>query len=193
MARPKEDLSRVTINQLENLTGSHYRAIVQILSDAGIEEVAADGNARYFETKSALDAIFRDKFGLTEYDENGKKQPKYLDEKSENLADPVVQHARLSKYRADKIKIEIDMLMRRLVPAEDVEKVWTDMIMASKAKMRSLATRIAPSLLNQTDVIKIEEKLEREIDDAMKELKDYEPEQYYEVSSNGDGQMDSAA
>lgn len=188
MARPKDDLSRVSINQLATLTGSHYRAITKILSQAGIQELATDGNSRFFDPKEALPAIF-------EAQGHRARRPSLESPSTPDpddiakLLDPGIQNARLAAARTRKVEIEIEIMLKKYVPAEDVEKVWTDMIMASKAKLRSLGSRVAPRLLGLKDVVRIEEEIEREIYAAMSELKDYEAEQYHAPGEAGDEPM----
>lgn len=196
MARPKEDLSRVTLNQLEKLTGSNYRTITKLLNEANVQEVANDGNSRYFDPKEALPVIFeaqghrtRKKHALEFSDfGDGEESPDV-----ENLLDPAIQSARLSRARTKKVEVEIDVMLKKLVPAEDVERVWMGMISASISRLRVLPIAIAPRLVGETDQIKIEEIIREEIDKIRSELKDYDPDDYSETGQEGDGGMGSEA
>jgi hypothetical protein len=193
LARPKENLSKLTINQLETLTGSHYRAIKKVLSEAGIEPVEMDDNSIYYNPIEALPVIFESQ-GLRSRKYSPMDDPDEVDEAAmEKLLDPAIQNARLARARTKKVQVETEVMLRKLVPAEDVEKVWTDMIMASRAKLRSLPIRIAPSLVGIKDPIFIEQQIEKEINAALNELKEYDPEHYNDDGSEGDAEMDSSS
>jgi len=185
MARPKEDLSRVTINQLEKLTGSNYRSITKVLSEAGIEEIANDGNSRFFDPKAALPVIFE----AQGFRARKKNLPTESDPDAdvEMLLDPAIQSARLSRARTRKVEVEIDILLKKLVPSDDVERVWMGMIMASRTRLKVLGLAIAPRVVGETDQIKIEDIINEEVARALGELKDYDAGQYNGIVGESDG------
>ena len=64
----------------------------------------------------------------------------------------------------------------RLHDADDVEMAMTDMIVRAKTRLRGIPTKIAPSLLAQTELGIIEDIMLTAIDECLTELANYSPE-----------------
>lgn len=192
MARAKIDLSKLSINQLEALTGSTYRSIVKILSEAEISEVSIDDNCRYYDPKKALPAIFEAQ-GYRTRPRVSELSPDGDDPAVENLLDPAIQNARLARARTKKVEIENDILLKKLVPAADVEAFWVKMLMASKAKLRALPDKLKTKLVSLTDQTQIEEILETGINEALNELSNYDSSDFGETSHEDYGSMGSSS
>nr|BFD58902.1 hypothetical protein CKG001_10090 [Bdellovibrio sp. CKG001] len=190
MANPKDDLSRVTINQIEKLTGSNYRRITKILSDAGVQSVGKDGNAIYYDPKKALPAVFESMGYRT------RQQSVVPDDADDSeiakLLDPQIQNARLAREKTRKLQIEIEILTSKYVLAADVERVWTNIVVAVKARLRAIPSRMAPHLIKKEDPLEIEATLEKEINEALEELSAEDAGELYSDDGDGDDEIRTA-
>ncbi|MEN0059591.1 MAG: hypothetical protein AAGB31_12200 [Bdellovibrio sp.] len=187
MANPKDDLSRVTINQIEKLTGSNYRRIVKILSDSGIQSVGKDGNAIYYDPKKALPAVFESMGYRTR--QQSPIPDDVDDEEVAKLLDLQIQNARLAREKTRKLMIEIDILSGKYVLSTDVERVWSNIVIAAKAKLRSIPGRMAPHLIKKEDPIEIEATLDKEINEALEDLSAQDAGELYSDDGGGDDQV----
>lgn len=175
MATHKQDLSKLSINQLCQLTGRGFRTIKDRLSR--IEPVDSDGKSLFYDPQTALPLIY-------DLGEEGDDP---------NPLNPTVQQARLSKARADKTELEIQVMKGKLIPAERVEQVWGEMISAFRAKTLSIPTRAAQVIAGMTNKFEVETTLRSMVFESLKELADYAPDQYGSVDSVEGGEDGSAA
>lgn len=190
MANAKDDLSRVTINQIEKLTGSNYRRITKILSDAGVQSVGKDGNAIYFDPKKALPVVFESMGYRT------NQAHRIQDEDDDALAkllDPQIQNARLAREKTRKLQIEIDILTGKYVLGSDVERVWSNIVVAVKARLRAIPGRMAPHIIKKEDPLEIEGILEKEINEALEELSAEDAGELYSDDGDGDDEIRTAS
>lgn len=92
-----------------------------------------------------------------------KGKPRYIDEKTE--------HERLKKEKAS---LELQRLRGELHLTKDVEKLVTDMIITTKAKLQAIPTKLAPKLENEPATI-VEKEIRREINAVLESLAQFEP------------------
>lgn len=161
MSRQLIDLSRMTINQLSEVTGSSFRTIKKKL--AGCEPAKTEGRQVFFETQKALRLI---------YLSNEAKEGNSVELE---LLDPQLQKARLDKARTEKVELEIEVLKGSLIPADQVEKAWSDLVIAFRAKILSLHSKISPQLAALKTIPEIELKLKTELREALAELSNLDP------------------
>lgn len=88
-----------------------------------------------------------------------------------------VETAKLRKAQTEKTEMAIARERGDLIPADRVQQVWTDMAMAFKAKVIGLPSAVAP-LVAGSSVHEVEDLLRARVDEALSELKDYEPGDY---------------
>lgn len=104
------------------------------------------------------------------------------------------ERARLTHHQANKTALEEQVLKGELLRAEEVAQVWGDMVSAFRAKMLSLPTKSAAQLVSQPDLAVIEDVLRNQVYEALKELSDYDPEQFDARSDTVDpGEADPAS
>lgn len=79
---------------------------------------------------------------------------------------------RVRKMRADADLKEIDLAQRRgqLVAIEDVEKEMTDLVLTTKARVLSVAPRLAPELLGETSRVMAQAKIEKALKESLVQL-----------------------
>lgn len=83
------------------------------------------------------------------------------------------------KAKREKAEIELAHIKKEMHKADEVEKVQNHMVMAFRSKMLSLPTKVALHLTNKDDPKLIEAILERDIHEALVELAEYNPMQYF--------------
>jgi phage terminase Nu1 subunit (DNA packaging protein) len=79
----------------------------------------------------------------------------------------------LTKAQREKAELEVAVIRGELHRGEDVRAVMGNMIIACKSKLCSIPSKLAPQLLAQTDIPVLQDIIKREIDEALKELSDY--------------------
>jgi len=80
------------------------------------------------------------------------------------------QRERLAAAQAEKVEAENRVRRGELVEIEQTATVWDDVVIATRAKMLSLPSKLAPQLVRQSDPNVIARALSDEIDHALAEL-----------------------
>lgn len=93
------------------------------------------------------------------------------------------------KAKRQKAEIELAHIKGEMHKSEDVEKVLNHMVMAFRAKMLALPSKLALQLSTIDDVNKIEAILERDIHQALSELSEYNPSMFFEEDSEEDADV----
>lgn len=164
------DLTEIVVASkvLESLFGLKDRTI-RDLADKGI--VKRDSHGKYLLWNSArgyitaLKAINAGKNGIkTEDDEQD------LDYDREHAA-----HERVKRQITE---IRLQLIKGQVHKAEDVERVMTDMFEKFKSKMNAIPSKMAKKLEGKSR-IEIQTVLREEIDGALIELSNYNPQDFY--------------
>jgi phage terminase Nu1 subunit (DNA packaging protein) len=146
----------VNIDTLTKLTGSTRRTILNKCHE--LTRVQGKGREHLFESKDALPLIIA----------NRRPDDKTLES----------ERTRLASAQAEKTELEVEVIKGRLIPAENVEAVVNNMVSSFRAKMLSLPTKAAPSVVQLADVAEAETLLRDYVYEALTELSNYESEQY---------------
>lgn len=169
-AKNDADLTEIVVASkvLESLFGLKDRTI-RDLADKGI--VKRDSHGKYLLWNSAkgyitaLKAINAGKNGIkTEDDEQD------LDYDREHAA-----HERVKRQISE---IRLQLIKGQVHKAEDVERVMTDMFEKFKSKMNAIPSKMAKKLEGKSR-IEIQTILREEIDNALIELSNYNPQDFY--------------
>ena len=177
----KPDLRRVTLNQLEELTGKTHRTIKKRLAESGVEYCHTDGNAKFYNPKDALPAIFiAGAAPSMELDENG--EPVTLN--------PINEKALLDRARRTKIELEIAVIRKTLLPADQLSTILTDALTSIRQKQLSLPHRLAKRLAEVSEEKAIEEILRKELSDSLDALSKADPSMITPLAGtdNGEGE-----
>lgn len=85
--------------------------------------------------------------------------------------------ARTRKMEADAAiaEIELQKAQKLLVKADDVEKVWSTILFAVRAKLIAIPSKAAPVLALENDVAVIKDILDNAVGEALSELAGYDP------------------
>lgn len=156
MARPKDDLSKLSLNQLEVLTGATYRSIKKWLSDKGLEPLETGDNSILYDPREALPIIFEaQNYKVKTAVPTGPLTENEELEISKKL-DPFIQRARKDRAQADKYEFELDVLRKKYVPADETEKMWNDLMVSFRTKILAIGPQHGVTLFgikNQKEFI----------------------------------------
>lgn len=85
--------------------------------------------------------------------------------------------ARTRKMEADAAIAEIELMkaQKLLVKADDVEKVWSSILFAVRAKLLAIPSKTAPILALEQDLAVIKDILDNAIAECLSELTGYDP------------------
>lgn len=103
-----------------------------------------------------------------------------LEKKGVRLGDGIVslnerdERVRLLKTEADLKEIELFREREQLVTIDDVEKEMAELALTTKARVMSVAARVAPELVGETSRIMIQAKLEKHLKEALLQLEKME-------------------
>lgn len=142
---------------------------VQAFDKWRVEPVLRDGRSAYFSARCVLDNRLAN--------EAKKNQPS-----GEDL-DIVQERARLTFHQANIAELEEDLKRGLSILAENAEMVWAGGILAIRAKLLSLPTKMAPRLVSLKTISEIECVLKEGVDEALSELSEYDPEDYSGANS----------
>lgn len=139
------DLSRLSLSQLEALTGRTSRTIRKRLE--GLEPIAQDGKTVWFSAREALPRIYQ-----------------------EGALDLSAERARLAKEQADAQELKNAQARRELVPAGETEELIIGLFSAVRARLLAVPTKAAQAAHAATSLSEAKAAIEAEITDALAEL-----------------------
>ena len=92
-----------------------------------------------------------------------------------NFDEEKALHERVKRHISE---LKLQTMKGELHKAADVESVMMDMLVAFKTRVLAIPTKVAPILENR-DAAFIKERLTSEVMEALNELKDYNPKDFY--------------
>lgn len=81
-----------------------------------------------------------------------------------------LEHERL---KSRKTELQVLEMEGKLHYEEDVKALWNNIVIAAKSRLSSIGVKLAPQLRGETDEGIIQEYIDREVYDALKELSEY--------------------
>lgn len=162
------DISAITVNSatLEKIIGVSDRRIRQ-LAEEGIIVRTAKG--RYKLMESARNYILSLKVSM---EASGADLP----DGKLDLEEEKAIHERVKRQISE---LKLQTMRGELHKALDVERVMTDMLVSVKAKLLSMPTKLAPLLVARENADYIRTLINKEVLEALNELKDYNPKEFY--------------
>ncbi len=171
----KTDTESAKVTDIDNLTVSvGVLANIFTLSERRIRQMANEGmlvraaKGRYKLVDSLKNYILALRLqvdGVNTDDVDGEID---IDEEKA-LHERVKRHISELKYKTMKGELH---------KSEDVEKVMMDMLMAFRTRILNIPSKAAP-LLENRDAVYIKDRLTVEVMEALNELKDYNPKDFY--------------
>lgn len=150
-------MSLMSISELSGLTGFTRETVAKRLTD--IPYTPGSKAAKLYESQTALPVLY--------------ESPQRGDQ-----VDLMYERALLAKSQRTKIDIEIDLLLRKIIPAETVEAVWSQMTSAARQRLLAVPYRMASAALAADSFQAIETAAADLIREALNELHHYDPADY---------------
>ncbi len=162
------DLSQVAVSAgvLSKMLGISDRRIRQ-LADEGVIIRVSQG--RYNLEKSIKGYVLNLKIA------NSSKEQLRLDDELD-LEKEKAKHERVKRQMAE---MKLSLMRGRMHKSEDVEAVMTDMLANFKARCLNLPAKLTPQLVSRDDKGYIMSLLNDEINQALQELAEYDPAEFY--------------
>lgn len=85
-------------------------------------------------------------------------------------------HERVKRHISE---LKLQVMKGDLHKSKDVERVMTDMLISVKTKLLSMPTKLAPLLVARNDVDYIRAAINKEVFEALNELKNYNPKDFH--------------
>lgn len=123
MTTHKQDLSKLSINQLPQITGKAYNTTKRLL--AGLAPISKDGRTLYYLSTDALARIYATKA------ESEKE--------------------RLDRVRADKVAFDLSVSRGEYLQLDDVEALMMEAAATFSGQKRSMGSRLAGQLASMSD------------------------------------------
>lgn len=145
---------------------------------------------RQLENEKVLTKISRGKYllqdNISQYIKYLKINSEFKNSKNEtsniNSDDSSVDYdkerALLEKAKREKAELQLKAMRGEYHDSKSVEKVMNDMIANFKSKLLSLPSRASPQILGLDNIGEIQEVLQREIQEALTELSEYDPKKF---------------
>jgi phage terminase Nu1 subunit (DNA packaging protein) len=93
---------------------------------------------------------------------------------------------RLIKARADLTEMEKAQALAELIPAQDVEKAWTDVLTNCRAKLLSIPTKTAPEVYAAESLTEVKVVLKSAVNEALSELANVRVEVIHPIRSTSE-------
>lgn len=98
------------------------------------------------------------------------------------------ERARLAKAQADKTELQLDVDKGKLIPAELVEEIWSNVITAVRARLLALPSKVSPMLALASEA-EMESELQAQIYETLTEMSEIPEHEYKQtgVRPSGEG------
>lgn len=162
------DISAITVSSgvLEKIIGVSDRRVRQ-LAEEGILVRAVHG--RYKLMDSVANYILTLKVSM-------ESESMCSPDGELDLEEEKAIHERVKRHISE---LKLQIMQGELHKSKDVERVMTDMLVALKTKLLSMPSKLAPVLVARNDIEFIKSMINREVLEALNELKDYNPKNFY--------------
>ncbi|MEE8289678.1 MAG: hypothetical protein V3R25_09735 [Nitrosomonadaceae bacterium] len=171
---PPKNFEWLNKSQLHVLTRITPTVIKRVMeqNDDTIPTKQPNAKTMDYKAKHALEALYKDKFGIT--NTAGDSTDGNLDEKQER--------AKLNAEQRRNAEIKNEILLKKLIRAEDLEPHWADIIAKVKAKLMALPVRVATECAGIEEVKVLEAAAKAVVYEALEELSaDMMPEIDYDT------------
>jgi phage terminase Nu1 subunit (DNA packaging protein) len=109
-----------------------------------------------------------------------------------------VQKLEHEKYKTRKTQLEVMQQEGVLHHADDVKAIWNNIIVAAKSRLLAIGVKVSPQVAGETSATLIQEAIDREVREALHEIKEYDasvflenytvPEEVEEGENNAEGE-----
>lgn len=166
--KPEEKL--VTKAELAEIVGKSERTLTTWQKNG--MPIRVDGNrgsSNLYSTAAVIEWMIQQEI-KRKIAEHGGGDAEFFDYEAER--------ARLTFHQANKADLEEQVLRGKLIPSETVERVWSDMVASFRSRVLAVPTKAAHQFLALDDLNAAQDLLKEHLHEALRELSDYEPDQY---------------
>lgn len=117
---------------------------------------------------------------------------KYLESKKNEVLDKAEEEAKWTRARREKTELQVQVMKGELHRSEDVERVLNNMLGNFRGKLLAFPPKMAARVAGKTDLTEIRDILKSGINEAMTELIEYDPKDFYsdDVVQDDDDDLD---
>src|SRR6266403_4136673 len=140
----------------------------QLSSEGFLQKASGSGAVNYFEAAETIQKIIG----------------RVKQQREPSAHELASQAAKLAKLEAEsrRAQMNVDEMRGRLVDINEVTRLWKDLGVKLRERLRNLGSRLAPLFAFESDVLKIRGRVDKEIDAALRDL------ERIELAKNGAGQ-----
>lgn len=109
---------------------------------------------------------------MKEEEELRNSQPEKIKSATEAVK---LKHEQIKSRKTELVVLQME---GKLHYEEDVKALWNSSVVAVKSRLTAIGVKIAPQLKGEVDVTVIQEMIDREIFDALKEISNYDASAY---------------
>ena len=131
---------------------------------------------RQLTKENAIVRVARDQYDLAE---SIQAYIKYMDSKRTEVVDKATEEAYWTRARREKTEMQVQVMKGELHRSEDVERVMNEMLGNFRGKLLAFPPKMASRVVGKMDVGEIRELLKSGINEAMTELTEYNPKDFY--------------
>ncbi len=119
---------------------------------------------------------------MKEEEELRNSQPEKIKSATEAVK---LKHEQMKSRKTELVVLQME---GKLHYEEDVKALWNSSVVAVKSRLTAIGVKIAPQLKGELDVTVIQDLIDREIFDALKEISDYDASAYEKDLSAADNE-----
>ena len=139
-----------------------------------------DRRVRQLRSEGIISEVARGKYDLLEctrkYCEYLRQQINATSEGKEVRLSYDQERSLHEKAKRKKAELMLKVMKGELYRSEDVETIMTDMIIRAKTKLLGLPSKVAPMVIGYKDISKIQNVLQKVVNEALNELSEYDPD-----------------
>lgn len=105
-----------------------------------------------------------------------------------------VQKLEHEKFKTRKTQLQVMQQEGVLHHADDVKAIWNNIIVAAKSRLLAIGVKVSPQIAGETDTSIIQGNIDREVREALQEIKEYDASVFlenYTVAVEEEGETDA--
>lgn len=106
-----------------------------------------------------------------------------------------IQKLEHEKFKTRKTQLQVMQQEGVLHHADDVKAIWNNIIVAAKSRLLAIGVKVSPQIAGETDTSIIQGNIDREVREALQEIKEYDAsvflENYTVTVSEEEGENDA--
>lgn len=91
-----------------------------------------------------------------------------------------VQKLEHEKFKTRKTQLQVMQQEGVLHHADDVKAIWNNIIVAAKSRLLAIGVKVSPQIAGETDSALIKDTIDREVREALHEIKEYDANVFLE-------------